>query len=398
MLTKRLSSYTAIIDDFSSAPFRLMFLTACIAGIFAALTWTFSMAGLLPVGVDPLALHLFLFLQSFAATAFSGFLFTAIPEWTHYTPKLTRVTQLIWSVCLIATLTAFISLSVALSIMILLWLILAGKSLQMIWVKRDDRQISVLSWLSSYTLLTAYIAWVGWHSSVPLLLWEQLLHIAILGVALISFRIAKALGEQALKDSSNTDCRFIPNPFYKNLSVLIFYILVSSNLFFYNSVVEGWLSLAIAGVMIGRLREWHFIVLLKAHYVRWLYLTLLLIGLGYGWRGIALINTQSDLLNPTLALHLIAIGGFLLMTYQVFNIAGLRHSNRPLIYPKTTHLALLFVVIAALSRSLLTGLSLSYIWTAVYLPGLLCSAGFILYIPFFYRLFCKYPALFPNDK
>lgn len=396
---KRLSTVFAVISDFSAAPFRLMFLTACVAGCFAALTWTLSIAGLLPTNIDPLTLHLFLFLQSFAGASFTGFLLTAIPEWTHYRGKLTRVTQIIWSVWLIATICVFFSLPLALTAMLILWLILAGKSLQIIWLARDDRQISVLIWLVVYILLVAYLAIIAWQTQfIPIKHWEQILHISILGVALISFRISRALGEQALEDNQQIGSRFIPNPFYKNLSVLIFYVLIISNLLLENKVVEGWISLAVAGVMLGRLREWHFSILLKAHYVRWLYLTLLIIGLGYAWRGIGLIMGGNGIMHPVLPLHLIAIGGFLLMSFQVFNIAGLRHSNKALIFPKLTQLAMLFFVLAAIFRSLLTGLGLPYTWTAIYIPTLLCALGFSLYIPVFYRIFSHHPALFPSQK
>ncbi len=303
---KRLANFSAVIDDFSSAPFRLFFLTGCVAATIAALCW-------------PLAM---------------------------------------W---LSASLAAVWSLQWGLTLMVVYWFCVLLLAVWLVWRNRDDRHISILFFVAATGAITVWLMLKAWGGAPSPFDWQQLLHIEVMGVALITFRISRALGTQALEDNGQPDSRFIPNPFYKNLAVWLFYTLVISNLLVHNTVVEGWINLAISGVMIGRLREWHFIVLLKRHYVRWLYLTLLLIGLGYGWRGMALIGLNSSLLfNPVLPFHLIAIGGLLLMIYQVFNIAGLRHSNRALRYPAISRLGLLCLLSAALSRSLGVGLNGSY--------------------------------------
>ncbi len=60
---KRLANFSAVIDDFSSAPFRLFFLTGCVAATIAALCWPLAMLGWWAVPTDPLNLHVFFFLQ-----------------------------------------------------------------------------------------------------------------------------------------------------------------------------------------------------------------------------------------------------------------------------------------------------------------------------------------------
>ncbi len=396
---KRLPNFSAVIDDFSSAPFRLFFLTGSVIGIIAALCWSVAMLGFWTIPTDPLNLHIFLFLQSLAGAIYAGFLFTAIPEWTHDSTPLKRFMQPLWLLWLVALLTVFISLKGGLTLMVCYWLFVLILATWLVWRRRDNRHISILIFISATLAMTLWLSVQSWSIGVIApFQWQQLLHIEITGVALITFRISRALGTQALEDNRQLDSRFIPNPFYKNLAVWLFYTLIISNLILQNNVIEGWINLAIAGVMIGRLREWHFAVLLKQHYVRWLYLTMLIIGIGYGWRGFSLIGiSQSPIFNPVLPFHLIAIGGLLLMIYQIFNIAGLRHSGRELIYPIINRLALLCLLLAALSRSLGVGFGGNYTWFAIYFPSLLVSSAFLVYLPIFYRIFMKYPATSPDD-
>ncbi len=398
MKTKRLPNFSAVIDDFSSAPFRLFFLTGCVAAVMAASCWSLAMLGWWTIPTDPLHLHVFFFLQSLAGAVYAGFLFTAIPEWTHDAIPLKRFTQPLWGLWLSALLTAIWSLKWGLTLMIIYWFFVLVLAAWLVWRKRDDRHISILFFVTATWGITVWLMLKAWNDgTVSPFDWQQLLHTEIMGVALITFRISRALGTQALEDDGQLDSRFIPNPFYKNLAIWLFYSLVISNLILHNTVIEGWINLAISGVMIGRLREWHFGVLLKRHYVRWLYLTLLFIGIGYGWRGFALIGiSQSPLFNPVLPFHLIAIGGLLLMIYQVFNIAGLRHSGLDLIYPAISRLGLFCLLLATISRSLGVGLGGNYLWFAVYLPGIFVSLAFIFYAPIFYRIFMRYPAILPE--
>lgn len=390
----------ALITDFSAAPFRLLFLSACLSAAFAALCWPLAMSGYWYNQTDPLNLHAFLFLQSFAGAAFAGFLLTAVPEWTHYTPRLTGWVQVLWGLWLLASLLAPFFLFIALLIMVFFWLILCAQVATIMWRQRDNRHLSVLGWIIAVMLMTGYIL-ITSHpdKSIAPFLWQQLVHVITLGIALISFRIARALGEQALEDSNQQDSRFIPNPYYKNLAAWLFYALIISNLLLQDSLFEGWISLAAGSVMVGRLREWHYSVLLKQHYIRWLYLTLFLLGSGYIWRGTALITQNSHpLLNPVLPFHLIAIGGFLLMAFQVFCIAGLRHSNCPLHYPTSSRLALLFIMLAALSRSVITGLGYHYLLFSMFIPGILTAAAFLIYLPVFSAIFLQNEAVFPAQK
>lgn len=400
--TPRLNSFSEILDDFANAPFRLFFLTACLPAILGASCWTLAYLDVWVFATGPLDLHAFFFLQSLAGIAFAGFFFTAVPEWTGDATPLGNYMKPLWIVWFVASSFAPLSLAMALSLMVCFWGYILAVLSWLIWRNRDDRQISVVIMIAVVALLTLRLAIKSWQpNGVDSYDWQQQLHAIVLGIALISFRIGRALGNQALEDNKQLDSQFIPNPFIKNLSVWLFYILLLNNLLIHNSIMEGWLSLAIAGAMCGRLRDWHFIVLLKRHYVRWLYMTIMMIAIGYAWRGLALIEFSATLwlADPVMPLHIIAIGGFLSMLYQVINIAGLRHSNRHLAYPLTSRLALLALIIASLSRATGDLFPLAYYLHAkIYLPNLLVALAFCLYFPVFYRIFVRYEATQPQKN
>lgn len=388
---KRLPTFSAVIDDFCAAPFRLFFLSACWVAVVGAISgwWHFS--------ATQMNLQAFYFLQNFAGATYAGFLFTALPRWTHDATPLGKHMRRLWLLWLAAGVCALLSLATALAIMVFYWLFIIVLATWLVWKNRDSRQISMLVFVLSMLALTVWLSVKAWRSNLVADDWQALVHLNLLGVVLITFRISRVLGRQALRDGEQADSRFIPNPYYKNLAVWLFYLLIIVELSLDNAVVSGWLHLAVAGVMLGRLREWHFAVLLKQHYVRWLYFSLLLVGLGYAWRGLALIGvSQTPLFEPTLPMNLIT-GVFLLIAYQIFNTAGLRHSNRELVYPFSSRVALLCLLLAALSRSVALGLGGDYLYFAVYLPTALLAVAFLLYLPVFYRIFTRYPATVPGD-
>ncbi len=372
--------------DFLLNPFRLFFLTGAIAAIAAALCWLLAVRGWWPVAIDVLNLHAFLFLQGLGGAVYVGFVLTALPEWTHYARPLHRHSQRLWSAWLLAVLIAPWQLSFALAVMGLFWLYLTSVAAHIVLWAKDTRQISVLLLLGMMNLVT----WLA-VSRPGSFWWQQMLHVNMIGIALITFRIGRVLGQEALDTAGWTDSRFIPNPFYKNIAVWMVYLLVGSNLWLGDSVLAGWLSLAVASAFIGRLREWHFAVLQRQPYVRWYYLTMAIIGIGYGWRGVVLVLAHD---NPVLPLHFIAIGGMVLMIYQVMTIAGIRHSGLALYYPLTNRIALLCIVLAALIRSLGQALyPAHYQLMSIDLPGVLLSLAFAIYLPVFYTIFIHHKAV-----
>lgn len=394
----RKKSLTEIIHDFFSNPFRLYFLSASLSIIFIASLWltvglsAFLGGPTLTTHINPLSYHAYGYLNIFGAAAFAGFIFTAVPEWTHFTHSLRRLSAFTLLLWLSNIVLSFVDLQRSAQIMSLFWFILTAFTIYATFQDRNRRQISVCLMLSLITALTTAYGLSGQWTFII-----ALAHAYIIGVSLIIFRIGMAMGSHSLKQAGPKADKlsYIQNPYYRNLNIICMYLYVFSLLFFNDPVFSSWLALASGLSMIARLRDWHHCILWHASFVRWHYLTLLCIGLGYSWMGLSGILSWG---NPKQALHLILIGGFIFMTLQVFNIAGLIHSGRTLPFPWTSQWGLAAILAAALLRSMSLSFGWDYALFSLAIPSALIIIAFIMYIPVFLRIFIQTEATQPSPR
>ena len=332
------------LATFPAYPFRPYFLLAAALAPLAGAVWALAAAGLWPFAAAPLEFHAYAFLNLIGGASFAGFLFTALPEWTHDARPLQRHFYATCALWLAALAAAPFAIAVSAWLMLPFWLYLALFAAHMARRARDSRQISV-----TVLMLAIAAADAGYAAGGGTLWLKTLAHLFAAGILLINFRIGRAIGQKALEEAGRSDCSFMPNPFYRNLSVWLVYAYAAAELLLRRPEVSAWLSLAAGLAVLGRLREWHYAVLLRRYYIRWYYLTMLAIGAGYVWLGAAGILGRG---SPLLPFHLIMLGGYLMMLMQVFSIAGAVHSSLKLHYPATSRLSLALILATALSRSL----------------------------------------------
>ncbi len=373
------------LATFPAYPFRPYFLLAAALAPLAGAVWALAAAGLWPFAAAPLEFHAYAFLNIIGGASFAGFLFTALPEWTHDARPLQRHFYATCALWLAALAAAPFATTVSAWLMLPFWLYLALFAAHLAWRARDSRQISV-----TVLMLAIAAADAGYAAGGGTLWLKTLAHLFAAGILLINFRIGRAIGQKALEEAGRSDCSFMPNPFYRNLSVWLVYAYAAAELLLRRPEVSAWLSLAAGLAVLGRLREWHYAVLLRRYYIRWYYLTMLATGAGYVWLGAAGILGCG---SPLLPFHLIMLGGYLMMLMQVFSIAGAVHSSLKLHYPATSRLALALILAAALSRSLGVYAGLDYALAVFRLPALLLAAAFWLYLPVYWRIFRCHPPL-----
>ncbi len=336
-----LNRFTAVKNDVSNKPFRLFFLSACLAAVLGGLLDTLLGASMPDNG------HLinFFFLQNMTSAVYAGFLFTAIPKWTKDKTPLGSKMQILWLIWVLASVVAVYSLAIGLASMGVFWFAVLIVATQMVYKHRDSRQLSFLLSLSVSVIFTLWLAYKAWQNQLSVADWDALLTLHLLAFVIITFRMGKAIGSQALKDGQMANSQFIPNPYYKNAHIILLASLLISQLFIGNAVISGWLSLGVASATLGRLRDWHFAVLLKQHYVRWLYMALLLLAVAYAWRGLILIGIF-DAANMENAVFQPALYGFFVLMLQMMNFAWLRNSGYPVAYgwPNRGALGILMLV------------------------------------------------------
>lgn len=368
--------------DYFEYPFRIFFLCISATTPVVALFWTFSMMG--ASFYEPMTTHALGFLNVVGGAAFSGFLFTAVPEWTHWTKNLFPQGVAAFVVWLAGTLLLIPAPFWSAWVFLVLWCHLLIWASVVCVAKRDDRHLSLILALALIMSLQAGYAATG---SFEVL--RALLHAFMIGVSIVVFRVGKAMGQEALDRLGLEDSFFAPNPFHRNITVLALWALAFAEIFL-DPVAAGWLSVGAGLTFLGRLRDFHHSRLLGAYYVRWIYLVMVFAGAGYVWRGVCLVGGVG---NPIYGFHLSAIGGFLLMVLEVMLIAGRIHSSLELLFLPRMRVALGLVSLAALARTVGPALGWDYLVFSIYVPGVLVATAFLTYFAPFWRVFRDSPAL-----
>lgn len=238
----KFTAWPQVAASFIAYPFRLYFLLSAFSIVPLAWVWTLTALGWWPPAVAPTDFHAYGFLNIVGGAAFAGFLFTAMPEWTHHTRNLSRhalITAVLW---LPTTPLALFSPPLSAWLMLPFWLYLLGFCTVLARRARDDSQVALLLVLICITLLNSCFAYTGQ------LFWlKQLAHAFIIGVLLVMFRIGKAVGQKALEHSPLAHCVFVPNSFYRNLSAWFLYAYLAANIFLHDTATSSWLSLGRCG-------------------------------------------------------------------------------------------------------------------------------------------------------
>lgn len=393
-----------LLHDFLAHPLRIFFLALPLAVAAGALPWLLTGLGIQPP-VAALPWHLYLYLDVAAAAAYGGFLLTALVSWTDYTRPLIRTSAFLfacWSTALLTT--PWHTVSTAL--LAAYWLGLLAFAIRLAF--RDRRQDSLL-----YCLLWINALHLAYSTGANALYLHIMLHIHMIALMIVQFRVGMVIGNEALSDAmrereqspqhyplwlrqADEPPRFIPHPIAKNLATLSLSILATALCFSADKELHGWLALAGAGVLLANLQPWHHLLLLRRRYIRPFYAALLLPALGYLAYAASLLIPASPL-TASASLHLIAIGGFLLMILNIMHIAGLRHSGQTLRYTLASRTAFALLIVAALLRGVLSPWSAGQ-WPSAYLsftytlPALCAMVAFVLYALRFYTVFRDHPA------
>ncbi|CAM5188030.1 NnrS family protein [Oligella ureolytica] len=121
---------------------------------------------------------------------------TAVPEWTHFTRPLRRLSALCLVLWLGGVVFAFVSLQSSAFLMSVFWLLLTGFTVVAAIDDRNDKQISVCLMMGLITALNIAYALTGKWTYIVMMT-----HAYMIGVALIIFRIGMAMGFNSLEQA-----------------------------------------------------------------------------------------------------------------------------------------------------------------------------------------------------
>jgi uncharacterized protein involved in response to NO len=373
---------------FFSYGFRPYFLGAALFASVALPAWILLLTG----GGDSKFLstarewHVHEMVFGFLPAVITGFLLTAIPNWTGRSPVRGRELVLLFTLWLagrlvmaIPFLMPLLSATVEGAFLVLVAAIVwreiaAGKS----WSHAPIG--GLISLYAGANILFHVLALSGAATDLP----ERMaLALVMVLLALIGGRVTPNFTRDFLAEQGMTEQ---PAPFSRvdGLSVVLVGIAAVAWIVQPQAMVTGWMLAGAGLVNLGRLLRWY-------GWVTWHEPLVLILHLGYGWLAISLFALGGAILGfglPTTdAMHALTTGAVGVMTMAIMTRASLGHTGRPkhagpltvCIYILVNLGAMLrvFGPSADLSTNLVLGLA-AMSWSGAYLLFALVYGPFLL--------------------
>lgn len=327
-LTKERSAYQG--SAFFSYGFRPLFLGAALFAAVAVPAWILLLTGsghtkLLSVARE---WHVHEMIFGFLPAIITGFLLTAIPNWTDRPPIRGRELMLLCTVWMAGRLVmAFAFLAPLLSATIegAFLVLVAGLAWREIAAGKSWSHAAMGVLISLYAganILFHVLALSGAATDFP----ERMaLALVMVLLALIGGRVTPNftrdfLAEQRLSDQPASFSRF------DGLSVVLVGIASVAWIVQPQAIGTGWMLVGAGLANLGRLSRWY-------GWVTWCEPLVVILHLGYGWLALALLAMGGAILGwglpMTEAMHTLTTGAVGVMTLAVMTRASLGHTGRP---------------------------------------------------------------------
>ena len=314
---------------FFSYGFRPFFLGAALFAGVAVPAWILTLAGVDDSGFLYPARdwHVHEMVFGFLPAVITGFLLTAIPNWTDRPPIRGNQLLLLFSLWLagrlltaIAWLTPLVSAAVDAAFLIavagLVWReIAAGKS----WSRAPIG--GLISLYAGAGILFHVLALSGAATDLP----ERMaLALVMVLLALIGGRVTPGFTGDFLVEHGRPEQ---PAAFsrFDGLSILLVGIAAVAWTVQPQAMVTGWILVAGGLANLGRLSRWH-------GWITWREPLVLILHLGYGWLAMSLLALGCSILGIGLpkedAVHTLTTGAVGVMTLAVMTRASLGHTGR----------------------------------------------------------------------
>ena len=362
---------------FLSYGFRPFFLSAALFAGIAIPVWTLILSGTAETSfrLAPRDWHVHEMLFGFLPAVITGFLLTAMPNWTDRpplrgTPLLALVTLWLAGRLMIAIpwpaplVSALIDAGYLTVLAAIVWReIVAGKA----W---DRAPIGiVISLYAATNILFHMLAQNGKETDLPerMAVALMMLLLTLIGGRITPSFTSDYLAERGLPDQLPSFSR------YDGLTILLTAVAALSWTVQPQAIVTGWLLIAAGLANVIRLSRW-------CGWLTWPEPIVLILHVGYGWLTLALLiiggATLGFGLKPADAVHALTTGAVGAMTLAVMTRASLGHTGRPKQADRLTVMIYMLVNLGALLRVFgpLTGLPTNLVlgaaaaaWSSAYL-------------------------------
>jgi uncharacterized protein involved in response to NO len=368
--------------------FRPFFLGAAVFAGVAVPAWVLILAG---VGDSEFLYpardwHVHEMVFGFLPAVITGFLLTAIPNWTDRPPIRGHALMLLFALWLagrllitIPRLTPLVSATVDAGFLVVVagfvWReIAAGKS----WVHAPMGGLICL--YAGANILFHVLALSGAATDLA----ERMaLALVMVLLALIGGRVTPNFTVDFLIEQGRTE-QLAPFSRYDALSVMLVGLAAVAWIVQPHAVATGWMFVTAGLANLGRLSRWH-------GWITWREPMVLILHLGYGWLVLSLLVLGSSILGIGLpkeaAVHALTSGAVGVMTLAVMTRASLGHTGRPKQAGPLTVLIYMLVTLGALMRVVgpITGLPTNLVlglaaigWSGAYLLFAVVYGPFLL--------------------
>lgn len=365
---------------FFSYGFRPFFLGAALFAGVAIPVWLLMLGGV--GGLDSVYpardWHVHEMVFGFLPAVITGFLLTAIPNWTDRPPIRGRELIGLWILWLAGRLfiampwlmpvvAAIVDATFLVAVATLVWReIAAAKS----WFHAPMG--ALISLYAGANILFHVLALSGAEIDLPV---RMALALVMVLLALIGGRVTptftgELMAQQGLSEQPAAFSRF------DGLSVVLVAIAALIWTVQPHVLATGWILVAAGLINLGRLSRWH-------GWVTWREPLVLILQLGYGWLAMALLVLGGSILGFGLetadAVHALTTGAVGVMTLGVMTRASLGHTGRPRHAGPLTVCIYTLVTLGALMRVVgpTTGLPTN---TFLGLAALCWSGAYLLFV------------------
>jgi uncharacterized protein involved in response to NO len=346
---------------FFSYGFRPFFLACgCYAPIIT-IYWLGVITGWwrAPTGASPFWWHGHEMVFGFAGAALCGFLLTAVPNWTDSRPVAGAALVLLWLIWLLGRAGMWfgesLPVGVGAALDLLLIPCLLCFVLPPIYRRQQPRHyvfplFLLVLWVANLLSLLPYTsAWPA-RATTGLYLgtYVMIAMLTVIGGRVVPNFTRGALRAQGLEQSVETSEAYSKAAFASVILALTIDLVArnwpSASVL---ALVNGWMSLLAALLLILRAKGWRF-------RETWSNPLLAILHVGQGWLIVAFsaraVSCLAGWIPPTAAFHALGAGAMATMILAFLTRAPLGHTGRPLRASGVTTLAYLFVICAGVAR------------------------------------------------
>lgn len=357
--------------------FRPFFLLTGLYGALVIAGWIAVLLGglPLPVGWSPVHWHSHEMLFGMVSAAISGFLLTAMCNWTGATPLRNGgllALVLLWLAGRIAMWTAGWLPAGMAAVIDLLFLPVLGIYALRVLIRHNNRRNLVLGAILLLLTLANLLMHAGFlQRNLQWLQWGENMafNLITLMMAVIAGRITPAFSANWLRAKGGPAERILISPPLDRAVLIATALLVPADFVSGLPAVTGTLALAVAAMHAVRLGLWRgwlvagepLLWILHVAYL-WIVLALILKGLG-----------AFELVPPSVWQHALGVGGIGTLIIGVMTRVGLGHTGRPLRLPPLVIGLYGAILLAAVIR-ILTALQ----WFDYRLGLMLAATGWII--------------------